>query len=166
MIHVWSRVTCHHFFLNGSRECRGYGAQEFLLIPQYYACLKRVFSELSNDTKHDVVWWEYRLRKSVKMEYINSRQSSISGVNHVGVQTKCAPFSLDKSRKEGQVCQRRSSFEDQSRHLQKDENLCRAGILKTAPRKMWARFIRKCIGPKRGAMHAQKQEWDLIDINK
>ena len=38
--------------------------------------------------------------------------------------------------------------------------------LKTALRKMWARFIRICIGPKRGAMHAQKQEWDLIDINK
>ena len=57
--HVWSRITCQPEVEN----IEGYSAQQFLLIPQYYAGLKRVVSELSNDTKHDVVWREYRLQK-------------------------------------------------------------------------------------------------------
>ena len=122
------------YFPTGSRECRGVRCAAVSPDPTILCGPENGVSELSNDTKHDVVCQEYRLQKRVKREHINSRQSSISGFNHVGVQTKCAPFSLDKSRKEGQVCQRRSSFEDQSRHLQKDENLCGAGILKTASR--------------------------------
>ena len=51
------------FFSPEVENVEGYGAQQLLLIPQYYADLKRVVSELSNDTKHDVVWREYRLQK-------------------------------------------------------------------------------------------------------
>ena len=153
------------FFSPEVENIEGYSAQQFLLIPQYYAGLKRVVSELSNDTKHDVVWREYRLQKWVEREHINSRQSSISGLTVLASKRNMHHFLSKKAGQKrlqnwshcAQVCQRRSIFEVQSRHLQKHENLCRTGILKTASSEIWTGFIRKCMGPKRGAIHAQKQ---------
>ena len=74
----------------------------------------------------------------------------------MGVQTKCALFSLDKSREETieKLKKLRPGLSDDPASTsrvdicKKHENLCRAGILKTASREICTGFIRKCIGPK------------------
>ena len=168
MNHVWSRVTCHHLFLTGSRECRGVRCAAVAPDPTILCGPEK--GGFSAFQRYQTWCGLARISptKVSKREHINSRQSSISGFNHVGVQTKCAPFSLDKSRKEtigklktdcGLVCQRRSSFDVQSRHLRKDENLCCAGILKTASQWNLDRIYKEMYRTK-------AEDWELIDLNK
>ena len=162
----WSRVTCHHLFLTGSRECRGVRCAAVAPDPTILCGPEKGGFWAFQRYQTWCGLARISLTKVSKREHINLRQSSISPVLiMLASKRNVHHFLLIKAEKErlknwrncGQVCQRRSSFDVQSRHLWKDENLCCAGILKTASREIWTGFIRKCMGPKRGAIHAQKQ---------
>ena len=55
MIHVLRRVTCHHLFLTGSREYREVLCAAVSPDLTILCGPEKGVSELSNDTKHDVV---------------------------------------------------------------------------------------------------------------
>ena len=140
-----------------------------------YAGLKRVVSEFSNDTKHDVVWWEYHLQKWVKTEHIKSRQSFISGFNHVGVEMKCAPFSLAKSRIEtiAKLKKLWPNLSDTIQHRSPESTFAKAwkpvpyGNFENCFKLNLDRIYKEMYGTETWSNTCTKAEqWELIDLNK
>ena len=80
MNHVWSRVTCHHLFLTGSRECRGVRCAAVSPDPIILCGPEK--GGFSAFQRYQTWCGLARISptKVSKREHINLRQSSISPV--------------------------------------------------------------------------------------